>query len=106
MQFVYGWPDYDCAVSNLEWEIGTARVLGLPVPSLAPYLGMVIGTSRLRVDAHGDNLARVETKGGYWRWAHDGWLETVYADCAQPTSSTRPGAGRWNAEQVRCTATT
>ena len=29
-----------------------------------------------------DNLARVETKGGYWRWAHDGWLETVYADCA------------------------
>ena len=28
-----------------------------------------------------DNLARVETKGGYWRWAHDGWLETVYADC-------------------------
>ena len=28
------------------------------------------------------NLARVETKGGYWRWAHDGWLETVYADCA------------------------
>ena len=68
--FVYGWPDYDCAVSNLEWEIGTARVLGLPVPSLAPYLGMVIGTSRLRVDAHGDNLARVETKGGYWRWRY------------------------------------
>ena len=82
MQFVYGWPDYDCAVSNLEWEIGTARVLGLPVPSLAPYVGMTVGRSSLRVDAHGDNLARVETEGGYWRWAHDGWLETVYADCA------------------------
>ena len=80
MQFVYGWPDYDCAVSNLEWEIGTARVLGLPVPSLAPYLGMVIGRSSLRVDAHGDNLARVETEGGYWRWAHDGWLQRRTTD--------------------------
>ena len=31
MQWVYGWPDYDADVSNLEWEIGTAQVLGLPV---------------------------------------------------------------------------
>mgnify|MGYP002049511955 CR=1 FL=1 len=63
MQFVYGWPDYDCAVSNHDWEIGTAHVLGLPVPSLPPYLGMVIGTSSLGVDAHGD-AAAVEEDGG------------------------------------------
>ena len=30
MQFVTGWPDYDFTLSNLEWEIGTARVPGVP----------------------------------------------------------------------------
>ena len=42
MQFVFGWPDYDCAVSNLEWEIGTARVLGRAagaVPRAVPRHG-------------------------------------------------------------------
>ena len=82
MSIVFTLSDLYADVSNLEWEIGTARILGLPVPSLAPYLGMAIGKSRLRVDEHGDNLARLETEGGYWRWAHDGWLETVHADCA------------------------
>ena len=84
MQFVTGWPDYDCTLSSLEWEIGTARVLGLPVPSLAPFVGMKIGNSNppMYVDRHGDNLARVETEGGYFRLAHDAWLSTVFADCA------------------------
>ena len=45
MQWVYGWPDYDADVSNLEWEVGTARALGLPVPSLAPF------APRSRIDA-------------------------------------------------------
>ena len=42
MQWVHGWPDYDADVSNLEWEVGTARALGLPVPSLAPFVGAAI----------------------------------------------------------------
>ena len=57
MQWVYGWPDYDADVSNLEWEVGTARALGLRVPSLAPFVGAAIGTTGYVVDANGDNLA-------------------------------------------------
>ena len=45
---------------------------------------MKIGNSNppMYVDRHGDNLARVETEGGYFRLAHDAWLSTVFADCA------------------------
>ena len=51
---------------------------------LAPFVGMKIGNSNppMYVDRHGDNLARVETEGGYFRLAHDAWLSTVFADCA------------------------
>ena len=82
MQWVYGWPDYDAGVSNLEWEVGTARALGLPVPSLAPFVGAAIGTTGYVVDAYGDNLARASTPGGDWLRAHNSWLATVFADCA------------------------
>ena len=65
---VSGGPDADdCAYVEFKVD-GSQSALS----NSLPYLGMTIGKSSLRVDAHGDNLARVETTGGYWRWAHDG----------------------------------
>eukprot|EP00973_Karenia_brevis_P089769 12399374-Karenia_brevis.AAC.1 len=64
-------PSDGCRVSNAEFAEITARYYGMPSPACKPLAGQPIGSTRLRLDAHGSNLVSAALPGDGWRRQHD-----------------------------------
>ena len=86
MQWVDSWLGNGSELTNFVWDVHTARCVGVPPPSLAPYVGRRIrcaGPVARVMDVFGFQLDCAMLPGDGWSRAHDGWLCHVAADCLE-----------------------
>jgi hypothetical protein len=66
-------------MDNLQFTHGFARVMGLPPPMYAPYIGTELPNSRAKLDAYGWKLeAETGMSGGDWDACHDSTLHLLW----------------------------